>query len=74
MEQLYVGDVLLLADVQNDFLPGGALGIKGGDEVVPVLRGYMDRFRSRGLPILRKQISAGRHSIATIRPYRNRGF
>ncbi len=50
-EELYVGDALLLADVQNDFLPGGALGVKGGDEILPVLRGYMDRFRSRGLPI-----------------------
>ena len=50
-EELYVGDALLLADVQNDFLPGGALGVKGGDEILPVLCGYMDRFHSRGLPI-----------------------
>ncbi len=34
-EALYVGDALLIADVQNDFLPGGALGVKGGDEIVP---------------------------------------
>ena len=40
MEQLYVGDALLIADVQNDFLPGGVLGVKGDDEIVPVLRGY----------------------------------
>lgn len=31
------GDALLVVDVQNDFLPGGALGVAGGDEVVPVL-------------------------------------
>ena len=37
MEQLYVDDALLIADIQNDFLPGGALGVKGGDEIVPVL-------------------------------------
>lgn len=54
-EHLYVGDALLLADIQNDFLPGGALGVTGGDEILPVLRGYMDRFRSRGLPIFISQ-------------------
>lgn len=54
-EELYVGDALLIADVQNDFLPGGALGVKGGDEVIPILRGYVDRFRSRGLPIFLSQ-------------------
>ena len=54
-EALYPGDALLIADVQHDFLPGGALGVKGGDEIVPVLRGYMDRFLSRGLPIFLSQ-------------------
>ena len=54
-EEVYVGDALLIVDVQNDFLPGGALGVKGGDEIVPVLRGYMDRFQSRGLPIFLSQ-------------------
>ena len=55
MEQLYVGGALLIADVQNDFLPGGALAVKGGDEIVPVLRSYIDRFQSRGLPIFLSQ-------------------
>jgi nicotinamidase/pyrazinamidase len=27
-------DVLLVVDVQNDFLPGGALAVPGGDEVI----------------------------------------
>ena len=31
------GDALLIVDVQHDFLPGGALGVPGGDEVVPLL-------------------------------------
>jgi len=30
-------DVLLVVDVQNDFCPGGALPVPGGDEVVPVV-------------------------------------
>ncbi len=30
-------DVLLVVDVQNDFCPGGALGVPEGDAVVPVI-------------------------------------
>jgi nicotinamidase/pyrazinamidase len=37
-------DALLIVDVQNDFCPTGALGVPGGDEVVPVLNGYAERF------------------------------
>jgi nicotinamidase/pyrazinamidase len=37
-------DVLLLVDIQNDFLPGGALAVQGGDAVVPVANQLMPRF------------------------------
>jgi nicotinamidase/pyrazinamidase len=30
-------DALLAVDLQNDFCPGGALGIAGGDEIVPLV-------------------------------------
>lgn len=30
-------DALLVVDVQNDFCPGGALGVDRGDEVVPII-------------------------------------
>jgi nicotinamidase/pyrazinamidase len=30
-------EVLLVVDVQNDFMPGGALAVARGDEVVPVI-------------------------------------
>ncbi|SOZ51059.1 nicotinamidase/pyrazinamidase [Cupriavidus taiwanensis] len=30
-------DCLLVIDVQNDFMPGGALAVPSGDEVVPVI-------------------------------------
>jgi nicotinamidase/pyrazinamidase len=30
-------DVLLVIDVQNDFCPGGALAVKDGDAVIPVI-------------------------------------
>jgi nicotinamidase/pyrazinamidase len=38
-------DVLLVIDVQNDFCPGGALAVPGGDEVVPVINQLAERFR-----------------------------
>jgi nicotinamidase/pyrazinamidase len=51
MISLQRGDALLIADIQNDFLLGGALSVPGGDEIVPVVSRYVDRFRSLGLPI-----------------------
>jgi nicotinamidase/pyrazinamidase len=39
--------VLLLVDIQPDFMPGGALAVEGGDEIVEPVRRLMasDRFR-----------------------------
>jgi len=37
-------NALLLVDLQNDFLPGGALAVPEGDQVVPVANELMDRF------------------------------
>lgn len=37
-------DALLVIDVQNDFCPGGALGVPEGDLVVPVINRLADRF------------------------------
>jgi nicotinamidase/pyrazinamidase len=51
MEKLTANDALLIADIQNDFLPGGALGIRGGDEIIPVLLGYIRFFQTHHLPI-----------------------
>lgn len=45
------GDALVIADLQNDFLPGGALGVLGGDEVIPIVNEYLRRFRRQGLPV-----------------------
>lgn len=38
-------DILIVVDVQNDFCPGGALAVKEGDRIVPVINGIMDRFQ-----------------------------
>lgn len=35
---------LILVDIQNDFLPGGALAVSHGDEVVPVANRIMPAF------------------------------
>jgi nicotinamidase/pyrazinamidase len=44
-------DALIVVDVQNDFLPGGALAVPDGDAVVPVFNVYLARFDQRGLPV-----------------------
>jgi len=46
------GDALLVVDVQNDFLPGGALGVQRGDEVVPPLNRMIRGWLDRGWPIV----------------------
>lgn len=45
------GDALIVVDVQNDFVPGGALAVPEGDRVVPVLNRYFKLFAERSLPI-----------------------
>jgi nicotinamidase/pyrazinamidase len=45
------GDALVLVDVQNDFLPGGALAVAEGDRVVPPLNRCIALFTGRGLPV-----------------------
>lgn len=44
-------DALLVVDVQNDFLPGGALGIAGGDAIVGPLNRLLEAWRAHGLPV-----------------------
>lgn len=45
------GDALLVVDVQNDFLPGGALGLRGGDAVVAPANRILAAWRKHGLPV-----------------------
>ena len=42
--QLERSDVLLVIDVQQDFLPGGALAVEKGDEVIPIINQLGQRF------------------------------
>jgi nicotinamidase/pyrazinamidase len=38
------GTALVVIDVQNDFCPGGALAVPGGDAVVPAINGMLPHF------------------------------
>lgn len=45
-------DALLIIDLQNDFLPGGALAVSGGDAVIAPLQAWIDCFVRKRMPIL----------------------
>jgi nicotinamidase/pyrazinamidase len=37
-------NALIIVDVQNDFLPGGALAVKEGDVIIPVINNLQNKF------------------------------
>lgn len=45
------GDALLIVDLQNDFLPGGALGVPQGDRVLAPIAQLVDLYTSHALPV-----------------------
>jgi len=61
------GDALLVVDMQNDFLPGGALAVAKGETLVPGINRAMDLFAGRRLPIVFTQDwhPPGHHSFAS---------
>lgn len=48
---LQAGDALSVTDVQNDFLPGGALGVPGGDRIIRPLNRIIMLFHAENLPL-----------------------
>jgi nicotinamidase/pyrazinamidase len=42
---IHEDDVLVVVDVQYDFLPGGSLAVSGGDEIVPLINKLATRFK-----------------------------
>ena len=44
-------DALLIIDMQRDFLPGGALGVPQGDEVLAPVNRLLRLFSKQGLPV-----------------------
>lgn len=49
--ELKTGDALIIVDVQNDFLPGGSLGITDSDQIIAPLNEYAKKFAEKGLPV-----------------------
>lgn len=43
---------LIVVDIQNDFIPGGALAVKDGDKVMNPLNSYIEVFTSKGRPVI----------------------
>ncbi len=52
MISLTPSDALLIIDIQNDFLPGGTLGVSSNDKLIPVLGNDIRRFQDHDLPIV----------------------
>ncbi len=42
---------LLVVDIQIDFCPRGALGVREGDQIIPTVNKYVDLFLKRRLPV-----------------------
>lgn len=42
----------MIVDIQNDFCPGGALGVPEGDKIIPTINKYLRVFAKKKLPIL----------------------
>ncbi|MCF7805578.1 MAG: bifunctional nicotinamidase/pyrazinamidase [Candidatus Marinimicrobia bacterium] len=50
--QVKNGDALIVVDMQNDFMPGGALAVEDGDSIIPGVNKLMEKFNSKNLPIV----------------------
>jgi nicotinamidase/pyrazinamidase len=62
---------LLIVDIQNDFLPGGALAVPGGNEVIPVANRLQAQFE---LVVATQDWHPSNHgSFAAIHPGRRAG-
>ncbi|MDB4836984.1 bifunctional nicotinamidase/pyrazinamidase [Marinomonas sp.] len=57
---------LIVVDVQNDFVPGGSLAVKGGHEVVPIINELSKRFKN--VVITQDWHNAGHASFASSYP------
>src|SRR5262245_36480168 len=51
MKSITKDAALIVADVQNDFCPGGSLAVPDGDEIVPLMNEYIRLFSSGGASV-----------------------
>ena len=61
------GDALVVVDMQNDFIPGGALAVNEGDVIVEGISRMMELFNAADLPVVLTQDwhTPGHHSFAS---------
>lgn len=66
-------DTLLVIDMQNDFLPGGALPVADGDQIIPGINDLAEKFHQAENPIVFTQDwhPADHHSFASAHPGKN---
>jgi nicotinamidase/pyrazinamidase len=64
------GDALAVVDIQNDFIPGGALAVHGGDSIIPGINRIMEVFSTADLPVILTQDwhPSGHCSFASAHP------
>lgn len=60
---------LIVIDVQNDFCPGGALAVTGGDEIVPMVNRLIGEFDH--VVLTQDWHPAGHSSFASVHPGKN---
>ena len=60
---------LIVIDVQNDFCPGGALAVAGGDEIVPMVNRLIGEFDH--VVLTQDWHPAGHSSFASLHPGKN---
>lgn len=57
---------LIVVDIQNDFCPGGALAVMGGDQIIPRVNAMMDSFSA--VVLTQDWHPAGHSSFASTHP------
>ena len=75
-------DALIIVDMQNDFMPSGALGVKRGDEIIAPVNELADRFHRRDKIIVMTQdwhppghlSFASSHRMNAYDPYESEGI
>ena len=48
-------DALVIVDIQNDFIPGGALAVPGGDKIISGINRLMQKYHQKGARIILTQ-------------------
>jgi nicotinamidase/pyrazinamidase len=67
--------VLLVVDMQNDFLPGGSLAVPNGDKIIPGINSLASQFHQNHARVIYTQDwhPIGHHSFASSHPNKKPG-